>query len=189
MNIYNEFDWVDKHLFEGEKVLWQGKPEEGHLFSASDIFFIPFSILWCAFACFWEFSVIVAGAPILFCLWGIPFVLFGLYITVGRFFLKQSSRKQTFYAVTDRKVIRMKKNKTDYLDLRNCGKIHTQVNSDNSGTITFGYDPDELSLQFYKSVRPRFPYQNEDSFRLENIPDVHNVYRIISEQINHLNKQ
>src|SRR5690242_910458 len=97
-------------LLRGERVLWTGQPDAGRIFSSYDVFAIPFSLLWGGFAFFWEASVLGmgvfgssgGGGPVLsfFALWGIPFVLIGLYMIVGRFFYKAWARKRTWYAVT-----------------------------------------------------------------------------------------
>jgi hypothetical protein len=52
----------------------------------ADALFIPFSLMWAGFAFFWETMAIRGGAPFFFWLWGIPFILIGVWITVGRFF-------------------------------------------------------------------------------------------------------
>jgi len=90
-------------------VLWKGKPKQGIVFTGSDIFMIPFSVLWAGFAVFWEISVLrIKAAPIIFTLWGIPYVLAGIYITVGRFIHNYLNRKNTEYFVTDKRIIIVK---------------------------------------------------------------------------------
>jgi hypothetical protein len=89
----------------GERLLWIGRPDPDVLFTASDLFVVPFSLLWGGFAFFWEGSVIVTGAGPLFVLWGIPFVAIGLYMIVGRFFYKRRRKRRTAYALTDERAL------------------------------------------------------------------------------------
>ncbi len=85
---------VARELGSGEKIVWCGKPRTGLTLSPGDIIVIPFSILWCGFAIFWESSVISTNAPFFFKLWGIPFVLVGLYMVIGRFFADAKAREK-----------------------------------------------------------------------------------------------
>lgn len=78
-------DLIRGELGPGESLLWAGRPRQGLVFRAADAFLIPFSIMWGGFAIFWEAGVLAAGAPWFFVIWGIPFVMVGLYIMVGRF--------------------------------------------------------------------------------------------------------
>lgn len=92
-----------------ESLLWKGKPKQGIVFTKSDIFMIPFSVLWAGFAVFWEINVLrIKDVPIFFTLWGIPFILAGIYITIGRFIHDYLNRKNTEYFVTDKRVIIVK---------------------------------------------------------------------------------
>ncbi len=56
-------DLISGRLLGGERVAWSGRPVQGILFTARDIFLIPFSLIWCGFAVFWEASVLaMSGA-------------------------------------------------------------------------------------------------------------------------------
>ncbi len=96
------FDQFRKNLLSDEKILWQGAPAQGLVFTRQDWFLIPFSAMWGGFAFFWEAAT---QAPLLMRLWGIPFVLVGLYLIVGRFVLDASVRRGTQYAVTNRRIL------------------------------------------------------------------------------------
>lgn len=96
---------VRQHLRDDEQLLWYGAPDASVWFTAEDVFLIPFSILWCGFAIFWESSVIGGDAPFFFRLWGIPFVALGLYFVAGRFFYKSYRKRHTVYAITTRRAM------------------------------------------------------------------------------------
>jgi hypothetical protein len=83
-------------LAPGEDVLWTGTPKQGFMLHPFDALLIPFSLLWAGFAIFWETMAIKTGAPMFFWLWGVPFVLVGIYMTIGRFFYDRYVRARTF---------------------------------------------------------------------------------------------
>ena len=94
------------YLRPGEELTWIGGPSAAAWFTSADLFFVPFTVLWLAFACFWELAVVASGGPLLFKLWGIPFVAVGSYMAVGRFFVKRYRSARTAYGVTsDRAMI------------------------------------------------------------------------------------
>lgn len=129
------------NLTAGEQIIWTGKPKTGIIFRSSDIFLIPFSLLWGGFAVFWETSVFATDAPFFFKLWGIPFVLVGFYITVGRFFLDARKRANTIYGLTNDRIIIKSgiwNSEIKSLNIRTLSDITLSQKSDNSGTITLG---------------------------------------------------
>ena len=74
-------------------------------------------------------------------LWGIPFVLLGLYLIVGRFFFDSLQRSRTYYALTDRRAIIISglfDQNTKTLDLKKLPEISISTKQDGKGTITFG---------------------------------------------------
>ncbi|WP_426339813.1 PH domain-containing protein [Pseudoduganella sp. S-14] len=108
---------------------------------ASDLLMIPFSLMWGGFALFWEYSVFNSAAPLLFRLWGIPFVLVGLYMVAGRFAVEAWQRAYTEYAVTDERIIIRSgifKRRMKSLNLRAMGEFSLTENRNGEGTIAFG---------------------------------------------------
>jgi len=126
----------------GEKVLWKGFPRQGLMLRGQDAFMIPFSLLWGGFAAFWEYTAVSADDASLFMdLWGIPFVVVGLYMIFGRFFTDAWTRAGTAYAVTDKRVLIISglwRRNTCSLELLGLSEINCSETRDGRGTITFG---------------------------------------------------
>lgn len=134
-------DALRRELSSGERLLWSGMPRQGIRLRAGDVLMIPFSLLWGGFAFFWEYSVLQQNAPVFFSLWGIPFVLAGIYIIIGRFFVDSYQRSRTLYGVTDHRVLIVSgvfSRETKSLSLKNLSEISLQERADGSGSILFG---------------------------------------------------
>jgi hypothetical protein len=131
------------YLLTGERILWTGQPKQGLTFSARDTFLIPFSLLWGGFAIFWNVGVWTmvpynqGGPDWFFRLWGLPFLAAGLYFIFGRFLHDASIRKHLFYAVTDQRVLLLRRSKITSLDIHRLPRLELSEHSDGSGTITF----------------------------------------------------
>jgi len=128
---------VRKHLRDDEQLLWAGAPDPSVWFTAEDVFLIPFSIAWCAFAIFWESSVIGGDAPFFFRLWGIPFVALGLYFTVGRFFYKSYRKRHTEYAITTRRAVVLGPRTFADLPLRDQPIVIKRSRDERHASVTF----------------------------------------------------
>ncbi len=165
------------NLSTGEKLLWTGKPRTGVVFRSSDIFFIPFSLLWAGFAVFWETSVIFMDGPFFFKLWGIPFLLVSIYITVGRFFVDARKRANTIYGITEDRIIIKSgvfSRELKSLNIKTISEITFSQKANNSGTITLG-PPDFRSSMLQGTEWPGA----KQTPRLEFIENVKSVYDLI----------
>ena len=79
MQTESDYQWARPYLNADETVLWKGHPEKLHLFDRNDLFLIPFGLLWCGFAGYWEYGVLKAHAPLPFPVIGGLMMLFGLH--------------------------------------------------------------------------------------------------------------
>ena len=126
----------------GEQALWWGRPRQGFVLRGSDAFAIPFSLLWCGFVIFWEASVVSSDkAPGFFVLWGIPFVLIGIYMVIGRFFSEAWQRSKTYYALSSDRVLIVSgvfSRTIKSLSLNTLSDVTLTEGRDGKGSITFG---------------------------------------------------
>ena len=132
---------IAPHLDGGESLLWSGRPRQGLLIRRSDAFLIPFSLMWGGFAIFWEAAVIYAEGGWFMTLWGIPFVLVGIYLMVGRFFVDAKRRSRTFYGFTRERAIVVSGlfgSRIRSINLRTLTETTLDERADRSGTILFG---------------------------------------------------
>ena len=140
---------MSKYLEGGERLLWSGVPRQGLMLRGNDVLLIPFSLMWGGFAIFWEAMVLKRNSEMFFALWGIPFVIVGLYLIVGRFFLDSMQRSVTAYGVTDRRVIitsGLQSRTVKSLPLRTMAELTLEEKGDGSGTITFGRVTSSLQI-------------------------------------------
>lgn len=134
-------DVARAQLLPGERIVWEGKPYLGLVLRPIDSFLIPFSLLWAGFAAFWNVGVWVGGAGFLFQLFGLPFLIAGLYVTVGRFLIDMYLRKRVTYFVTNKRVLiagGAGGMKVKSLDVKHLPALEFDERSDGSGTIRFG---------------------------------------------------
>lgn len=173
-----------------EQVLWAGAPYRGLLFRGSDIFLIPFSLVWGGFALFWTAMVILSAFGALgasgaesfkatlipFLLVGILFSIIGLFFIFGRFAVDIWRRKRTDYAVTNKRAIIINGffgRSFDFMPLER--SLQIKVSGKNRGSIRFGanYGFFDIARSLSYWIGPPHP------FVFESIDDVQRVYGII----------
>jgi len=127
------------NLFPAEKFIWTGRPIKGILFKTRDRFMIPFGLIWGGFAVFWEIIAFATEAPLFFKLWGIPFVLIGLYLIIGRFFVDAIQRANTIYGLTSQRVLVKSgvfRKETTAFNIKTFSEVSLHEKDDSTGTIT-----------------------------------------------------
>lgn len=89
----------DNYLMPDEVILWQGKYNKGGgVKSFASAYNALFSIFWIVFSVFWTVFAFIGGG--LFGLFGIPFILIGVYLIKSSF----GGRKNS-YAITNMRVM------------------------------------------------------------------------------------
>ena len=125
----------------GERLIWEGRPDVNVYSLRGAWYLLPFSVLWSGFTFFWEFLAISRGAPVIFVLWGVPFVVIGIYLLVGRIYVARREAATTVYAVTDQRVLIEAgafRRRLTQLDLRDLPMLQLEDDGRGRGTITFG---------------------------------------------------
>jgi hypothetical protein len=175
---------VERELSGDERLLWKGTPQTGIRLRPNDTYLIPFSLFWGGFAIFWEYTAVTQTlrnnpAALLFPLFGIPFVLMGLYVVFGRFFVDAKIRANTEYAVTNRRAIIVSglfSRTVRSIDLQSTPEITLSEKADNSGTINFGPVP-----YGWGSRRDPWSFGMPSQSAFEMIGNARSVYEIIQQ--------
>jgi hypothetical protein len=172
---------VQRKLLSGERVLWEGRPYTGLILRPIDAFLIPFSLLWFGSFVYWEVSAWAGGAPISFSLIGLPFVVFGLFMTVGRFLVDMHIRRRMLYLVTDRRVLILRNEGTSTsksIDVWRLPVLELQELSDGSGTLRFGESGGMFAAGGFAMWAPTF----DPTPQFLRIDNVRSVYELIQKQ-------
>ena len=125
-------------LNDDETLKWEGTPPQGIVFSSRDVLLVPLSLVFLGFSVFWTYHAIGPGVPVFFTLWGSGFVLFSLYLALGRFVHDVLDRRRTQYAVTDRRVIITRGRSAESIALGQWSALKLIERSDGTGDILFG---------------------------------------------------
>lgn len=171
---------IQQELEAGASLLWSACPKQGWLLRGSDALLIPLSLLWGGFTVFWEYTAFRSGAPAFFLVFGGVFVLVGIYIVVGRFWWDAAKRKQTFYGLTNERVIILDglfQKQVKSLNVRNLSDITLSERASGVGTISLG--PTSFMESVYAGMA--WPGVPHSSPKLECIADARRVFNLIRE--------
>jgi hypothetical protein len=193
-NIFQE------ELLKDEKILWMGQPNPDIKYTSMDWFLIPFSIMWGGFAIFWELSALGiillaetngADAPIIFPLFGIPFVIIGLYFIFGRFIYKKWKKQRTYYAITNKRVLIITNTKNRNVEaefISSIPAINYSQKDSGAGSIRFGSF--NFMTDMYSNTGMDFlsGFSGKTSPAFFDINNVKEVYNLVNEVRNSDNK-
>jgi hypothetical protein len=172
-----------QELKKDEELLWHGRPGGGIKFRVIDIFLVPFSLFWGGGVIFLEYGAISSGANILFPLLGIPFVLIGLYLLFGRFYIDLYRRKNTWYALTNSRLLiiqKLRKKNVKSINLSFVTHSNISEDKDGSGTITVNTEgPMSTPFDFGNKTFLSFIAGEPTVPTLEYISDVREVYNLL----------
>jgi hypothetical protein len=172
---------VDLHLLSGEKILWRGVPSTGFILRPIEFFLVPFSLIWAGFAIFWNTGVWQTNAHLYFKLFGLPFLIAGIYVTFGRFVLDIFVRKRISYLVTDRRILIFKNKQFSScksLDIKRLPCLELDQNKQGRGTIKFGPSSGFSNARNFGIWSPSF----DTTPQFLEIEGVRSVYELIERQ-------
>ncbi|MEM8647427.1 MAG: hypothetical protein AAGF86_13925 [Pseudomonadota bacterium] len=140
---------------------------------------IPFSLIWCGFAIFWQVEAYTSDAPLMFLLVGGFFVVIGLHITVGRFVMDILERRRTYYGLSGERALIVSNflnPKVTSVALETVTDLSFDTKPDQSGSIWFGAKAPDFGMQYgqYGTSMPGFGKSGPPAF--EMIEDVKSVY-------------
>lgn len=150
---------ISSYIRADEKLLWQGKPQQGLRLGGQDVFMVPFSLLWGGMVLSFLVTGVFSAAV------GFPFVLFPLifgaaavYVTVGRLVHDAWIRSRIEYALTDRRIIVFQRGfggEVTTLDIGKMDQVRFKPRGER-GDIFFGRNPGLLSFFGAQSFRSSF---------------------------------
>jgi len=136
---------IQSDLLKRENILWAGQPEST-LLNNKDFFFIPFTVVWTGIAMFSLLSALVKHNQLslfTFCFVSplVLMVLLGLYAVFGRFIYKSWKKRNTYYIVTNQRILVLSMVPSRSLQavfINQLTTIKQSLNSRGIGSIMFG---------------------------------------------------
>ncbi len=169
-NIDTDYSFADIYIGPGDRVLWKGRPEKGVTMRPDELVTIPFGIFFTLFALFWISMAMQAGG--MFALFGVPFVLVGLYMVVGRFIINEHMKKNTAYVITDKAIIRKRGSRIDVWYGRDLTNM--QVFTHKNGTTSFMFSTVQVHYSGRRGVSTHL-------YGIENVRDAKDVSEAIQQ--------
>ena len=182
--IWADADRLAEHLPPDEEILWIGRPEARPRLGGLTLGRVPFLMLWFGFIIFWEATVIAAGAPVIFPVFGAGMLLIGLSRLRGGFGF---GGRRTLYAVTAKHVVRIAEQRigprVDTALIRTLPTISVTPTKQGYGTVTFG--PKAPAARYGRRADPFSGDQLDDAIAFIGIPQASAVARLVGSLQSH----
>lgn len=192
---FNQPDVFQDDLLTDEKLLWKGQPDRSVIFNKSDIFTMPFGLLWLGILSYNLYvaymhgttdatvkvnDAVVASQQSAMLINFTFMAIIGLMMTVGRLIARNIYKRCSYYAITNQRILFItkffgKSFKSEYINTLT--GMNKSIKRTGIGTIGFDCSSDNnLST---KSHLNRFTGMPPSSFC--DIQDANKVYQMITE--------
>lgn len=181
---------INEFILQDEQLLWTGKPVKKIKLLPAERFNIVFGIFWTAFSAFWiamaswGTSQIEGGDAMtkIFPLFGVPFLLIGLYLVFVAPIRSKNRRKNLEYALTNKRILILYNGKTQnlqsfkYSEIQN---VNFGCDELGVGVVTFS---SLATTILNKGMNAKTRHFTNNVYGFYNINDVKKVYKIFCEQ-------
>lgn len=165
---------IEPMLAPGENILWHGQPDPAVHTGPAEYYLVPFSIIVLIVGILWTFTFTAAG-------W--IFVIGGAYAVFGRFFWKAHRKRLTYYAVTDRRIVRLSGRKGKAQPFDEIPGVKFRVRPSGNGTIRFSDKPGFTVVYQNSGMDWVSLFGNPDEIAFWDIPDAQYVHDLVMEQV------
>ena len=176
-------DVLEKYLLHDEKILETFLPDIKRKFISKDGVLIPVGIILCVWAFLLFFKEYTVSSEVTTKLiWTIIFIVFSLYFTFGRFFVKSFRKKRTVYCITNKRFYRLTKGlfggrKISFVDIKDTDKLELDGTPPDASTIIFETLPFSYTT-FFANTGLAFEYR---FFAFFDVKKANKLCKLISE--------
>jgi|GEM_PF-679117 hypothetical protein len=157
-----------------EEILWAGQPDTSVHLSKNDYFLVPLSILVFVLGIMWATTITVFG-------W--LFVVVGVYALFGRFFWKVHRKKVNYYAITEKRIIKLAGKKGKAQPFVEIQGIRMSPGSQGRGSIRFSDKPTYVAVYQNSGIEWISLIGAPDEIAFHDIQDVGPVHEMVRDLI------
>jgi len=174
---------IENELMQDEQILWNGQPN-GRLFRTADFLLIPLELIGAGFFYYFIMRMSIYDTPTIFTIIVLLIALRVSYDLIGRFFYKAYRNRNTYYYLTDQRVLILRdtiKRKLTALDLISLPEMDRRINHDGVGAIYFGELPFFAALYANSGTQSGRGYYNSQNIppAFFDLDDADEVYSMI----------